>query len=521
MITAMKRYSFLTICLLALAFQGCQEENPGSGWIASLTARYLKLETTNLSFGASTNLTQNLNVSATTTSWQFTGMDSWLTLSPTSGNETATVQATAAENLSTDNSRTCILTFASTASDYPYNTQVQATQSYAEPYIRLSESSLAFDGKASTAKVNVTANNAWTASVSSEQSWLTVETASDASYITVKVTENTTNASRQATVTLAGKTTATLTVVQALAKIEGDQATLTYKQSGGTYQLSISSEASWTASTEQTWIQIDPAKGSAGTTQLLISVTPNESTKERKGWVTFYIGTDKRIEVAVVQAGMYFEVAEGGKATIPSKGGSHTVSFKTNRSWSVESGSSWLTAAPLQGSSDGSVTWTAGDYPSIYSRSDTSYICPENLEKVQVITTQAGRYLRADHNRLSFFAKGGTSDKVIIETDATYTIGTETSWLTIQKDGDTFTATAESYSGNSQREGKITLKMTGLQAGESFKIEIPVAQYADGAHFTIENYSADESWSVAGESSATITVVGFGDEEDWTLGAGN
>ena len=104
----------------------------------------------------------------------------------------------------------------------------------------------------------------------------------------------------------------------------------------------------------------------------------------------------------------------------------------------------------------------------------------------------------------------------------------------------TFTVTATENTTADKREGKVVVSLTGLVAGESKTIEIPVVQRVksqgpdkDGfspdadwsvvggdthATISITRFSADEDWSVVGGSSAfKVTVTGYDDDSDWNI----
>ncbi len=92
-------------------------------------------------------------------------------------------------------------------------------------------------------------------------------------------------------------------------------------------------------------------------------------------------------------------------------------------------------------------------------------------------TNQPAHYLHVDVEELNFDSKGGTSQKITVDTDASYTItSSDPSWLTINQEGNTFTATATNNSTGSERNGIITIAMTGLVAGEKYEVEVPVKQ---------------------------------------------
>ncbi len=833
----MKQLFYILGCyIILLSFSGCRDSSPYLETAQlSPNARYLYLETNSLSFEAAPTTAQTLNVRAQSTPWQLSGMESWLTANPTSGNEATNVSVSATENKSADSSRSCILTLASTASDYSYNHTVSVTQAYTNPYINAESTSLVYSGSSSSQSVNISSNVTWT--VSCDASWISLDTASDRSRLTVTVQENTSGTSREAVISLIGNCTTTITVVQATAtispstvatknfentggtvtqdflaeaawtvttteswihvspangdagncsitisadatnttetrtgqvnvsigsiimlpisisqggnyitpseatlsfnggintktvsvasnvpwtpscsanwvsfsklgeelqisvtenttntsrsatiKLEGtnvtssitvlqsaagistDQtSTIAFENTAGSCVINITAESAWTAETSQAWIMVSPESGTAGTSQLTVSTTPNESTNERNGFVYLKIADNTLVQIpvsqkgvfltvdptslqyestssqqsitiksniswsvlsapswlsfsedkgngsakitvtaqdnslttiregeiiignegsslnatikvsqtgktfsdliaslsfsdqagqqyvdietdgqwtattdyswinldpvsgngngrltvsvtentsdekrdgvvsvtvgnttkniSVSQSGKYFTVNSGGQATIPSTGGSHIVAFNTNESWTAKTSSSWITLSPTSGNGDATLTIKAGDNASIHARTDTTYITPEHIQSIKVITKQAARYLTVNTSRLSFFAKGGTSDVVTIDTDASFTVTTQDNWLTIDQNGKTFTVSASENTLLDTRTGKITVSMTGLVNNESYSVDIEVVQIAPGGTFTIHWFGEDQNWN--------------------------
>lgn len=856
-----KIYIILYIALATIGLVGCADENSfGDSFLPSLSAHYLYVPETTLSFGADKELSKNINVESVNTPWQFSGMAEWLTLSPTTGDKDAVIAAKATANLSADNVRTSVFTFCSAETDFPFNVTMSATQSAALPYINLSESSLEFSGASSIKVVDVTANTSWsatcaekwvkvissadktsvsisvdenlssgsrnasvllsggasktitltqrvalitpsslsrsfentggTSSVSfnseaqwtascseswiqlsqnsgnagdatlsitaesnftpsqreayvyvktgtntgltititqggnyitpdeetinipasasqqkvnvnanvkwsaiSNASWLTVAPSSDGKTILLNVEENTTGAIRTATVSFVGIEATdvknSLRVTQSAANAPvAEQNTLEFNNQGGSYTINVSSEVAWKAASPQSWIDIDPSEGKAGTTAITISVTPNPTEQDRKGnvdisiggnvvsvisvnqkgnfielststitlaapasssaqleissntewsviskpsWATItpengmgsktvtitalenestssrtdYIvigkaGTslqksvnivqnghtfdnliaslsfeskdesksveiktdgawsaksnddwihisplngsgnstlivsvdentaddsrtgsidvsvgDKTQTIAVTQTGKYITITPTSQDAIPSKGGTHQIHISSNESWTANCDADWLKLSLDKGEGEIDITLTAQDNPSIYERLATTTFTPLYTTPIKVVTLQAARYLRTNVNQVSFFSKGGTSEIITIDTDASFSIRTSDSWFTVNQNAKTFTVSAADNSTGNTREGKITITMSGLNEGESFSLEIPVVQKARGENFTIGGFGEDENWSPAGNTFLNITINGFGEEEDW------
>jgi hypothetical protein len=130
-------------------------------------------------------------------------------------------------------------------------------------YLTVSPSTINLASAAnSNGTITVSSNVAWTAS--SNQTWLTANPGSGSNNGSVAVTasENTTNASRSATVTIAGTgvTSQTITVTQsAPASLAVSPASLNVNAAANSQgTITVTSNTSWAASSNQTWLTVKP-----------------------------------------------------------------------------------------------------------------------------------------------------------------------------------------------------------------------------------------------------------------------
>lgn len=102
------------------------------------------------------------------------------------------------------------------------------------------------------------------------------------------------------------------------------------------------------------WISVSPTEGSAGDYTLDISVSANETSEQRNGFVTIYSG-DERVDIYVTQYGFETVLDIPDSQTYWDISNEETVlsvSFFTNKDWSVEideSSSSWISVSPMEG----------------------------------------------------------------------------------------------------------------------------------------------------------------------------
>jgi hypothetical protein len=155
----------------------------------------------------------------------------------------------------------------------------------------------------STYTVEITSNAAWTAT--SDGAWCTFAAAAGTGdgAITVHVAENAAVAPRTATLTVAsGTITRTVAVTQAAAEpvLTLDKTTIDAPAQAGDYSVGVSSNAAWTATSDETWCTLSSAAGT-GDGAITVHVAENAAVAPRTATLTVASGTITRT-VAVTQA---------------------------------------------------------------------------------------------------------------------------------------------------------------------------------------------------------------------------
>ena len=266
----------------------------------------------NLDGSGSVTYTLSLNVSSLSTSpagesktvnvtsndsWTVSSNQSWCTVSPSSGSNNGTVKITTAKN-TTSSSRTATVTIKGTNS----GKTITVTVSQNTYTLSVSPTSLSTSAAGETKNVNVTSNDIWT--VSSNQSWCTVSPSSGSNNGTVKITtaKNTTSSSRTATVTIkgtnSGKSVTVKVTQDAGTNVGRDEydsdknldgsgsftlsvstSSLQMKAQGESKTVSVSSNDSWTVTSNQSWCTVTP---SSGTNNGTIKITSSNNTSSSR-----------------------------------------------------------------------------------------------------------------------------------------------------------------------------------------------------------------------------------------------
>lgn len=659
---------------------------------ASLQARYVRTSQDSFTCPSASSKSFNFAITSIDTPWRFTDLISWTSVNPTEGAQSANISLDVEENLSGDTDRLGVFYLKSASDDWDYSAPMTVSQPAATPYATPDNTSITLSGSSTSGTMNVRSNCTWT--ITSSTTWFKAEVNQAGTAFSYTVDENLTNASRSATLTInhESKRLATISVTQRAAGITMETTTLQFENTAGAYELTVTSEAAWTASTSQNWIQVNPTSGSAGTSKITVSALQNSAVGDRSGYVYLSIGGNRVVEIPVKQRGIYIEFdaqslsfsadgetksihissntnwtisscpswvtvspqsGEGGKdvsivaadnpnvtsrsgvikatqaglnlvaemtisqpgktfnygdsqlncsdkdqtlkitvtttgkwtaksnnnwitvtpsshtgngelsvhvtengtddprtgsitltigdksydVTIIQAGKYFTVNYKensfgstganlaievvTNDSWtaSIVNNPSWITLSQKNGTGNANFTATIADNPSVNSRSATISLTTAHDKSVKIQISQAARYLTVDHQNLSFFAVGGTSEDVAISTDGQYSIMRSATWFTINEKGSgVFNVTATENTTKQVREGTITIKLTDLKEG-TYSITMPILQTADGANFIIVGYGDDKNWDIGASASVTVTVTGYGTDKNWDSNA--
>ena len=277
----MKRIiAYLAVCMALTCCTDDFDEN--KGLYATLEPRYLTASPTSFNI-SSAQTTEKVDVTSIQTPWKTENGVSWISISPESGSSSASIQVSAEENTSGDQSRVGVFYVKSNTTDWKYEHPITVTQSAAQPFITLSKYETEFSGTENVETITVTSNCTWTAK--SNEPWLTVS--QDGNAFVIKAAVNETESVRTATVYVASNENSNsyveLIVRQIPSSITASSEQLEFKNTEGSINVNITSETPWTATTFDSWINIAPSDGEAGTSSILVSVSPNSSVNERTG----------------------------------------------------------------------------------------------------------------------------------------------------------------------------------------------------------------------------------------------
>lgn len=504
----------LAYTILAFSFlSSCSSSSEGGNVNISKDPHQISVNTSELQFGANTDLKKSFAISSTNTSWNIASTAEWLTTDKTSGRESANVEVTATENTSVSEARLAFLKISSGEKDYKYNWEITATQSAAQKYITPSVTSFSCNASLGTKMVDVSSNVDW--KVSESDSWLTVEKV-DNSKLKISFQENLSNSSRSASVSLyatesyGDEVYSTLTVTQAEAGVTGEKNQINFSVNGETKTIDFTSDVSWTCHVSNaSWLSVNPEKGNMGDAKVQITALANESAKSRSGYVYVRIGNTDKLAIPVYQDGILLS-CDTEKMEFASGAGTKQLTLSTNTGWKVQSVSaSWISIDPMEGEASDAATVNVKvqDNPNVEQRTGTIVLGKEGFSgNLTIKVSQVGKNFGELPEALQF-ENTASSQSVNIVTDGAWDAVTDDSWIhlsaTSGEGPGTLNISVDANPNNESRSGQVVVTV-----GLTTKI-ISVVQV--GRYI---NISCDDVLTKSTPSTVRISIES---NQEWTV----
>lgn len=509
----MKSLFKITAFSILIAFlSGCSDSNIPDSYHASLSGHSLNISKNQLSFNSNGGV-ENVTVHANKVAWRFTGVPEWLIVNPSSGSTTTSVAFTASENLSADTARTAVFYLESADAGWSFRTMVSVNQQAATSYITPATTSLSFKGGGGSQTINISSNVLWKAT--SSASWAKAETATDGKTLTISVEENPSDASRTSIITLSSASgiTSSVNITQEPAGVSGSTETFVFEKEGGAKSISITADAAWEVKTSDSWISVTPSSGNAGSQMLSITVLENNSTLERTGYVYVNIGGSSKLQIPVVQKGLFIE-AKPSSLTFSADADSKQLEINSNTDWSITSIPEWLTANSLSGKNNQTITLTAQNNSSASSRNGKVKIEKEGLTLSAVVDVlQEGLSLSVDYSSLQFGANTSTQN-ITINTIGGWLASSSEGWITLSQTSgtgrSTISVTVEENNAETSRNGSVRIvagelsqTITITQQGKYFNITETDKTFTSKGGTLQISFSTNDSWTASLSDNAS------------------
>ena len=484
----------LLIALLAIPvlLGACNESTKmSSSWTVALHANFIRPDRTEFHFNDAEGGSMQFTVTSQDTPWRIENVPDWISVSPTSGTTTSTVTVTVGK-YAWATPRMGIFTLSSGSADWDYSRQMNVIQDGAEAYADISKLDFSFDGAAHSESVRATSNFDWQFSDHGNK-WISISRTGDE--MTLSVTPNDTKEVRTGQVDIVFNSTvlATVTVSQAAAEVNLKADPLNYEIGAGTYTLSITSQAPWhVVNNFSSWIDVSPASGGEGTTEVKVSVTPNGNDGERNGYIYFNFSNSglQIAEIPIHQDGTILELTEGADfmQNLSSLGGNFSIHLHSNTNWQISSYPEFLTISPTSGSGDTVLSISLPENPTFDGKGDWMYIVrPETGYTVSYWVGQRSRSLRLGETWLQC---NDLAQVLYVDVE------TEGPWsLTPMETATFFSASPLSSKGN----GRISLdvqenKDFGSRQGQVDFSLLGIAGYDNGVATMANIYVNQQGW---------------------------
>lgn len=445
------------------------------------------------------------------TDWKAISSADWIEVTPSegqSGEISVSIEVTPNTSIS---SRSGFITISTGG-----NPRCQISVEQKGVYIE-ADSEMNFSAVRQTSSLSIKSNTDWT--ITEKPEWISLSKTSGSGNASVEVTceENPNSTDRSGRIVITGpglSLSCTVNIRQQAKSLNLGTTLLEFSDKAGSQNFSITSDANWTSTVSANWFEATPDTGS-GDAEITVSVQENNTTQERIGNIV-YSFLDKNAQVTVHQLAKYLNVDDKA-ISFNSKGGTHTISISTNDKWSITTSpaANWLKISETSGDGSAEIVLTASDNASVTPRSTILQIETANSQGVSINITQAARYLTVSSQSILFFAKGGTSETVNIETDGTYEITSDASWFVVNKgSNNNFTVTATQNNSPETRKGTIKISLTNLTEG-SLSIELTVVQVGEGGSFILTGFTEDFDWNYNNKGSLSLTIMGYTTDKNW------
>ena len=242
-----------------------------------------------------------------------------------------------------------------------------------------------------TESVNISVNSNTSWDVTVDQNWLKYSPSggSNNGSISIHAEDNTTGAERTTHLTIKA-TRANITVdIQVTQKTKSTPTptpdptlsvspnSLSFAAVGENKTFNITSNTSWTISSDQAWCTVDHTSGSNNGT-ITVKADENKNTIARSANITISYGTtSKTVSVSQAAADVQLTVSPTS-LSFTEKEESKTISITSNTSWKVSSSESWCTVSKASGSNNDEITVKVTANDSTKERSATITVKDDN-----------------------------------------------------------------------------------------------------------------------------------------------
>ena len=358
--------------------------------------------------------------------WSAASTQPWLSVTPVSGNGSATLGVSVAAHTSSVVPRTAAITAAGQT--------FTVTQAGATPSITTSPATVTVPASGGAASLDVTVSPAdapWTANA--DAAWLTLDRTSGAGSATITVTAGPHSASafsRNATITVGGQIV-TLKQAGATPTFTATPGIVDVPAAGGATAIALSSslpDASWTASSTTPWLAVQPQSG-VGSASVTVTVAPHSLVQSRTASVSIagqiVTFTQQGAPSAFTASPLSIDAPVGGALAAIA-----LSSTAADAPWTAVSDAPWLSVMPTSGQGSATLNVVVDATTPVQPRTGTITVAGH-----QITVLQAGGAPAVAVTETSWTApSGGGTHALSLDVSGSagsWTASSDAPWLTV------------------------------------------------------------------------------------------
>ena len=199
---------------------------------------------------------------------------------------------------------------------------------------------------------------------------------------------------------------------------------------GGDFSFTITTNQSWSASSNQSWCRISSTAGNKGTLSIKVQLDENTSFSERTAIITIQAGNSSQ-KVVVTQPAAKQDKLEVAITTfsVTAEGKDIQLAFSTDTDWEATSDQPWCTLSELKGEKGShTIVVTIGTCTEWEDRKATIVLKAGNAQETITITQErAFQLLVTCENEQVDYAGGTVSVKV--KSNVQFEISCKATWI--------------------------------------------------------------------------------------------
>lgn len=390
----------------------------------SLNAYQAKATVDGFSFAVRSNVAWTIVSSST----------DWLHVAKTTGSDTSDVSVTIDQNLGIQ-SRTATI---SISADGLSTQTISVKQSGAVSSLETSTNTLSFGTNKESQTVSVTSNLLWT--VNTSASWIHLDKtgASGSADLVVTVDTNKTTAVRTAEIVInaSNGTSKTIAVSQAASAkyFKTNTTAVSALATAGSYYIIIDANVDWTATaTNNEWMGMSIIK-TDNLQAILVQVIANTATSTRSASINIVSAEFGTKIISITQdAGAAYLTTNINKITATENSVTNYVIVNANVEWTVSSSTvDWLSVTSVKNDSVQLIVAKIAANTSTTARSASITISGTGVSSKTIAVTQAELVPRFAVNvsRIDVPSKANTDASVVITSNQSWTVTSDSDWLT-------------------------------------------------------------------------------------------